>query len=252
LRVVLKKLIVATAILVPLVPTLVWLGPAVEGLAEAGDRAAVYVYFPARLMALVGFVLMFYQFVLSARMSILEHVFSRPNLVRAHRTLGKIGFLLILFHGLLMIVVDFLDFGALIFTWQKLLGMGALFLLITAVIASWFFKPLQFSARTWKKIHLLAYVAFPLAFVHAITIGLTLRTSRPLALMFAMLFAWYVAMVTSRLFGAARGVLHPANVGAGRQKPAGAKPSEAAPQRASAPTGDTTEPDRSTDHSDSR
>ena len=206
-----KMIVLTIAILVPVLPLFVWAGHTIQGFAEAADRAAIYFYFPARLFALVGFVLMFYQFILSARMSFLEHIFSRPKLLGAHRNLGKTGFLLILFHGVLMIVVDYLDFGALIFTWQKLIGMFALFLLIIAVIASWFFKALNFNVQTWRKIHLLAYIAFPLAFVHAITIGLTIRQSRPITVLFAMLFAWYAAIVLVRLFGAARGVLHPAN-----------------------------------------
>jgi DMSO/TMAO reductase YedYZ heme-binding membrane subunit len=215
-----KIIILILAVLVPLLPLGVWASQTIQGFAEAGDRLAVYLYFPARAFALIGFVLMFYQFVLSARMSFLEHVFTRPNLVKTHRTMGKIGFILVLLHGILMIATDFADFGALLFTWQKLIGMVALFLLTIGVIAAWFFKQLDFNVKTWRKIHLLAYVAFPLVFVHAITIGLTLRQSLPVTILFTMLFAWYVAMVAVRLFGSARGALHPAKPGA--PKPAGA------------------------------
>ena len=228
-----KIVVLVLAVLVPLLPLGVWASHAIEGFAEAGDRLAVFFYFPARAFALVGFVLMFYQFVLSARMSILEHVFSRPNLVKTHRTLGKIGFTLILLHGMLMIATDFADFGALIFTWQKLIGMIAFFLLAIGVLAAWFFKPLDFNVKTWRKIHLLAYIAFPLVFLHAITIGLTLRQSRPITVLFTMLFAWYLAMVATRLFGAARGVLHPATTGT--QKPAGRKPAAASGRTGAGP-----------------
>jgi DMSO/TMAO reductase YedYZ heme-binding membrane subunit len=209
-----KIFVLVIAVIIPLLPLGVWASHTIEGFAQAGDRLAVYFYFPARAFALVGFVLMFYQFILSARMSILEHIFSRPKLVKTHRTLGKIGFTLILLHGMLMIATDFADFGALIFTWQKLIGMIAFFLLATGVVAAWFFKALDFNVKTWRKIHLLAYVAFPLVFFHAIAIGLTLRQSRPITVLFTMLFAWYLAMVAARLFGAARGVLHPATSGA--------------------------------------
>ena len=231
-----KIIVLVLAVVIPLLPLGVWASHAIEGFAQAGDRLAVYLYFPARAFALVGFVMMFYQFILSARISFLEHLFSRPKLVKNHRTLGKIGFILILLHGILMIATDFADFGALTFTWQKLVGMLALFLLMIGVIAAWFFKALDFSVKTWKKIHLLAYVAFPLAFLHAITIGITLRQSPAITMLYTILFGWYLAIVAIRLFGAGRGVFGPSPSGA--QKP-GPRPARPAANASKKPTSST-------------
>ncbi len=46
-----------------------------------------------------------------------------------------------------------------------------LFLLTIAVVAAWWMKPLQLSAKTWKRLHILAFFAFALAAYHGITIG---------------------------------------------------------------------------------
>jgi DMSO/TMAO reductase YedYZ heme-binding membrane subunit len=209
------------AILLLVVPVLFWTISVVQEFTDSdGFAAMVWVYHPARVVALVGFVLMFYQFLLGARLPMMEKFSPRNKLLASHRDLGKIGFLLILVHGLVMLAADMIDYGRILFNVPKLLGISALFLLSIAVIASWFFKPLKFQYQTWKKMHLLAYLVFPLAFFHAITLGTTVRGYIAVRIQFVILMFLYTAVVVYRI------LVPPAT------KPSGKKPATARPPAA--------------------
>lgn len=191
-----KKVILALAILLPLIPVVEWIISGVRDFSSLGDvqvpLSLVVIYYPARVLALVGFVLMFYQFLLSARLPVLQAVFKQPNLIKTHRTLGKIGFVLMLLHGLMMLLTDLVDYGMIVFTVEKLLGIVALFLLIPAVVAAWWLRPLQFSLKVWKGFHVLAFFVFPLAFLHAITIGTVTGVWSLTRVVFIIFFAFYL------------------------------------------------------------
>ncbi len=190
------------AVLLPLIP-LVELASQL-GADLAGDEfpAILAAYYPARAFALIGFALMFYQFVIGARLPIVEKVIDkRANLLKSHRTLGKWGGVLMLLHGVLLLIYDLYEAGQILFNFGKLLGVIGLFLILAAVIAAWWFKPLQFKYDTWKKIHLLAYIVFPIIFVHAFLLGGTLSQSIPTRVMFSAMFAVYLAIVGFKLFG---------------------------------------------------
>ncbi|TVQ40529.1 MAG: hypothetical protein EA384_03080 [Spirochaetaceae bacterium] len=213
-----KQLVVA-AILLPLIPVVYWTVSVATEFAAADQIVAIlWVYHPARLLALVGFVMMFYQFVLGTRLPVMESVAPRAKLLTQHRSLGKAGFILILVHGVIMLSADLIDYRRVIFNLPKLLGITALFLLIIAVIASWFFKPFKFQYNTWKKMHLLAYLVFPLAFFHAIMLGTTVRGYIAVRVLFVVLMLVYTAILVYRLAGSPQ--KKPAG---GRGKPDGAQ-----------------------------
>lgn len=194
------KHLVTAAVLLPLIPIVYWTISVVQEVAAGGDLPAIlWIYHPARVLALVGFVLMFYQFLLGARLPVMEKIAPRGTLLTQHRSLGKLGFILILLHGIIMLAADLIDYQRIVFTLPKLLGITALFLLIIAVIASWFFKPLKFQYSTWKKMHLLAYLVFPLAFFHAIMLGTTVRGYLAVRILFILLMLLYVAVLGYRI-----------------------------------------------------
>jgi DMSO/TMAO reductase YedYZ heme-binding membrane subunit len=153
-------------------------------------------YLVARAFALVGFVLMFYQFIITARLPFMEAIFKRPNMIKTHRTLGKIGLILVLVHGIILFSMD------PTFYFEKNLGIIGLALLTVAVIAAWFFKPLKLKLKTWRAIHLAAYLVFPLGFAHALLLGSTVNSARPVYWLFAVLFAVYCLVVVNRLMRA--------------------------------------------------
>ncbi len=194
-----KGIVTGIAVLLPLIPLTAWLMSSWDEFSAQLGFWFYALYVPARSFGLLGFVLMFYQFMLASRIPALDSVFPRAQQLKTHRTLGKIGGVMILCHGLFMLIFDVISLGAIGFTFEKLLGIIALFLLINAVIAAWFIRPLQLSQKAWRGIHILAYLVFPIVFVHAILIGTTVRGYAPVRWLFIVLLAAYVVILVRRL-----------------------------------------------------
>ncbi len=191
-----KKALIAIAIAIPVIPLFELSLQLGRDIGSGSFPAILAFYYPARAAALIGFVLMFYQFVIGAKLPVVEkYVAPRGTLLKNHRSLGKVGFILMLSHGLFMLGFDVYDAGRIVFNTGKLLGIVALFMLILAVVASWWFKPLQFRYQTWKRIHLLAYLVFPTAFFHALTLGSTLQGSITTRYLFWLLLIIYIGIV---------------------------------------------------------
>ncbi|TVR57183.1 MAG: hypothetical protein EA426_12570 [Spirochaetaceae bacterium] len=238
-----KKLILALAVALPAIPTLEWILSGVRDFSAFGDAdvplSLIVVYYPARVFALIGFVLMFYQFLLSARLPILESTYKRADLIKRHRSVGKIGFILILLHGLLMLLSDLVDYGTIAFSAGKLLGIGALFLLIIAVVAAWWFKPLQFTLKTWRRFHIAAFFVFPLAFFHAISIGTVAGQLSATQVIFGVFLAVYLFVAVRKILAVVRG-----DAGSGARKPQPRPAAKPAPDGSHGPSDDTTEDEK--------
>lgn len=214
-----KKLLLVIAIAIPVVPLFELSLQLGRDIGSGSFPAILAFYYPARAAALIGFVLMFYQFVIGAKLPVVEkHVAPRGKLLKNHRSLGKVGFILMLLHGLFMLGFDLHESGRIVFNTGKLMGIIALFMLILAVVASWWFKPLQFKYQTWKKIHLLAYAVFPTAFFHALLIGSTLQGSLTTRYLFWLLLIVYIGIVGYKVM----------SIGSEPQKPATKKKAPAA------------------------
>ena len=202
--------IYAVALVLVLLPVYEWVANAMPFYSDPYDLATGLFNLPGRVFVLVGFVLMFYQFVLGIRIPALERVFTRATNLRRHQTLGKIGFLLILLHGLFMLAYDRALVGRFLFDPYRVIGMVALVLLIVAVMAAWHYRALKLPRKVWKPVHMLAYVVFPLGFLHARTLGTELATSWVVNVLFSTLFVLYCVLVVYRIYIAVAG-------GAGRR-----------------------------------
>ena len=204
-----RKLILSLAGALPAVPALEWIMSGIRDFSAFGEIAVplslIVVYYPARVLALIGFVLMFYQFLLTARLPVLESMYKRADLIRRHKSVGKVGFILILLHGLLMLLSDLIDYGAIAFSVGKLSGISALFLLIIAVVAAWWFKPLQFDLKTWRRFHIAAFFVFPLAFFHAISIGTVAGQVSPTQVIFSVFLVVYFRVAVRKIVAVVRG-----------------------------------------------
>ena len=162
------------------------------------DAAFLGLYLPARLLALIGLVLMFYQFVLASRLSFMERLYRRGSLLKAHRTVGKIAYLLVLLHGVAMLAFDLVVVGEIFLFTEKTLGLIALVGLSAAVVAAWFFKPLKLSLRQWRAIHLLTWLVFPIVVLHALALGTTTNSVPLVRALFTALLVGYVALLLYR------------------------------------------------------
>jgi len=201
-----KKIIVVIAVLLLVLPLGEWLYSILKDVAQLGQAEGatlplimIMVYYPARLFALLGFTFMFYQFVLSAKLPAMEALYKRAELIKRHRSLGILGFALMLVHGLFMLLFDLLEQGALSFTLEKMLGISALFLLVIGVVAAWQAKALNFKLKTWKQFHLALYVVLPLAFIHAITIGTVAGNFGPTQLLYSSYLLLYCYLAIRKL-----------------------------------------------------
>lgn len=194
-----RRVVVMLAVAVPLLPVSVWAHSALPIYRSMWHGPMLLLYLPARMLGLVGFVMMFYQFVMAARLPLIERAFTRAVIYRRHRTLGKIGFLLILAHGTAMIGFDLIMAGELLLDRGKTVGLVALALLSVAVAVAIFWKPLKLSNKQWMRIHRLAWIAFPLAFYHAVTMGTTINTSVAVLALFYTMAAGYLLLLVRRL-----------------------------------------------------
>lgn len=182
-----------------LIPAVAWTRESAHLYAMDIDGAFLGIYLPARLVALLGLVLMFFQFVLAARLPFVERFFKRSTLLKTHRNAGKVAYLLVLLHGVGMLLFDLISAGEIQLFTEKTIGLIALIILTVAVIAAWFFKPLKLSLKQWRAIHLLTYVVFPLVIWHALVLGSTVNAVPSVRWLFLVLFAGYLLLVVYRL-----------------------------------------------------
>jgi len=155
-------------------------------------------YDASRLLAVLGFVVLFFQYVLASRVRAFESSLGLDRLIQAHRKTGIAALALLLLHGVLYTSYE-LALGFLSLGWQKLLGIGALVLLIVVAGAALLWKSLGWRYETWKRVHYASYVILPLGFLHALLLGTTVNSSPVIRVYFIVLLALYVLVVASRV-----------------------------------------------------
>jgi predicted ferric reductase len=185
-----KKLLLWAAMIVCLaVPGLSWAKALMPGL-----QWSAYLYEGGRLLALLALALMFFQFVLSAKIPWMERGLGPGTLFKLHRRWGVIAFGMILSHPVLILLSERLQGYGSPMSPLKILGVLTLVVLGAAVLAALLSKRLHLKVQTWKRIHKATYVVFPLGWTHSLLIGTTLQKGPPRVLWF-VLAAGYVAIL---------------------------------------------------------
>ena len=184
-----KPLLFAAVIFCLAVPGLSWARVLTPGLPWS-----VTLYEGARLLALLAFVLMFFQFVLSSKIPWVERRMGSAALFKVHRRWGLIAFALIVSHPALLLISERLQGYASAMSPVKVLGALTLVVLCAAVLAALLSRRLHLKVQTWKRIHRATYAVFPLGLVHSMIIGTTLQKWPTRGLWFA-LGASYAAML---------------------------------------------------------
>jgi len=180
------------------VPGLSWARTLMPGLPWS-----VYVYDAGRLLALLAFVLIFFQFVLSSKIRWLDRGLGTGALFKLHKRWGVIAFVLILSHPVLLLLSERLQGYASAMSPVKVLGAITLVVLCVAVLAALLSRRLHLRYQTWKRVHKAAYVIFPLALVHSLLIGTTLQKGPPRVL-WLILAVGYVATVGNKVLSASK------------------------------------------------
>jgi len=155
---------------------------------------SVYVYEGGRLAALLAFVIVFFQFVLSSRIPWVERGLGPAALFKIHRRWGLIALVLILSHPALLLTSERLQGYASAPSLIKGVGVLTLVVLCAAVLAALLSRRLHLKLKTWKRIHRAAYAVFPLGWVHSFVIGTTTQKGLAMGLWF-VLAAGYVALL---------------------------------------------------------
>ncbi len=180
------------------VPGLSWARALMPGLPWS-----VYLYEGGRLLALLAFVLMFFQFVLSAKIPWVERGLGPGTLFKLHRGWGLIAFGMILCHPVFLLLSERLQGYASAMSPLKVLGVLTLIVLGAAVLAALLSRRLHLKVQTWRRIHKATYVVFPLGWIHSLLIGTTLQRGPARVLWFA-LAAGYVAILGYKRLRASR------------------------------------------------
>ena len=116
--------------------------------------------------------LLIMQFVLSARLKILNRIFGIDKLMICHRFLGASALTLAILHPLILYKSEFYIFGALkLERWPEVLGAAVLTIIVIVVCTSLFRAFLQIDYRVWRIIHQLAFVSVLIVAIHALAIG---------------------------------------------------------------------------------
>lgn len=140
-----------------------------------------------RLVGLIGVLFALLQFILMARLPILERAFGQDKLSRLHRITGYVTFTLVALHPALIVN------GNALLTGKGVPGQYIFMIqtyndLIFAAIASLSLYALVFSSiwivrkhlryEWWRTVHFLSYAFISLAFLHQIELGTTITSQR--------------------------------------------------------------------------
>jgi len=189
-----KRILLGVMVLFCAIPVIAW-----ARTVNAGLPLGAYSYDLGRLLALVGFVLLFFQFVFSAKIKWIERDIGHDRLIAIHRTSGVVGLVLILIHPAFLFLYDVLSGFGPTFGTGKLIGFVSLALFVLAAGSALLFRRLRLKYETWKAIHWLSYVALPIGFVHSLWIGSDLYT-QPLRAFWLLMAAFYVAIVLYKVW----------------------------------------------------
>jgi predicted ferric reductase len=160
---------------------------------------AEYLYDTGRILALVGFVFAFFQFVLSSKIKWIERDIGLDKLFNIHRTAGLIALTLLLIHPVFLSLSDIAYGDIPSVNLSKLVGFMSLLLFILVVGAAVLYSKLNLGYETWKTIHWASYVALPIGFVHSLVWGSDL-VSPPLRVFWFVMAGSYVAILASKLW----------------------------------------------------
>ncbi len=131
-----------------------------------GPENLDYMRLGSNLLAVIGVVFLFMQYVLSSRMKIIEEGFGLDRMLNYHRFFGRIGLGFIFLHFLLIVLYQWIEFETVFLHLAAWLGIIALVgFSVTGGLASTY-KKLGIAYEVWKNIHLLNYILFPIALVH--------------------------------------------------------------------------------------
>ncbi len=161
----------------------------------ATDMPTDYPCVIRRLLALVGFILVFFQVVLSSRLKWIERGVGMDKMLGIHKTAGILGFAFMLSHPVLHFSSDLLGQGYIILKWPMIFGVVIVLLALVTVGSALLFGKLHLKYGTWKSMHWFNFIIVPLIFAHSLLLGTDLGNQPPLRFFWYFLGALYLILV---------------------------------------------------------
>lgn len=165
----------------------------------AGMPWPAYLYEAGRVLALIGFILVSFQYAWVSGVGWIGRGIGPAKLLAVHRRCGVIALVCILLHPSLIVLSERLQgYAGPLGPFRGLGILTALILIVTGGAALFNLK-LGLPYKTWKKIHRGGYLILPLAFTHSFVLGSSLHGSllRP---MWLFLAAMYCALLFHRFW----------------------------------------------------
>lgn len=163
-----------------------------------GLPRAVYLHEVGKLLGLVGFVLLLFQYVLSSKIKWIERGIGLDVLFGVHKKAGLIALILITAHPIVFFISEKLQGYETPMSLLKVLGVITLLLLLTAVGAALLYGVLPLKYETWKGIHRISYAIFVLAFIHSFFIGSDLQRY-PMRIVWVILAIPFIGILAYKL-----------------------------------------------------
>jgi predicted ferric reductase len=182
-----KTAFVVISLMVIALPFVSWFrGPAPD------SSLGGLLYDLGRLCALAAFVLIFFQYLLSARVKWIERGIGLDRMLMLHKRSGLVVLGLVIGHPVLMALGERLQGFSSPFHFFKVLGLVTLLVLVLSAGAALLYERLKLKYETWKNLHKAGYALYPLAFVHSFLIGGTVQQGpvRILWIVLLILFAF--------------------------------------------------------------
>lgn len=135
----------------------------------------VYLQEVGGLLALLGFILLFFQYVLISRIKFIEKGIGLDRLIGMHMGLGVLILLTVTLHPLLIFISERLQGYSMPIGFMKILGVIALLTIWVTAGSALIYGRISLRYESWKRIHRAGYIVLPLALFHSLFLGSTLQ-----------------------------------------------------------------------------
>jgi predicted ferric reductase len=179
-----KVILLILLVLLSLFPLIFWLQEILYA-----QAAATIIYLLSRMFALVGFVALFLQFLIGAKLKVLERGIGLDKMFKLHRKMGIGGWTLVFLHLTVMLIFELGIIGSLSLSIPKLVGIVSFMLLTLTALVALFYKRFGMRYETWKYIHWLNYAIIIAVFIHSVLMGSTLSS-------YPLLLGYWIALIS--------------------------------------------------------
>ncbi|MCF7929724.1 MAG: ferric reductase-like transmembrane domain-containing protein [Spirochaetales bacterium] len=163
------------------------------------DSVYIVLYNFARAGGLIGLLLMFVQFSISERIPFLERGIGLDRLYQVHVRIGIVAGVLILLHALVLILQELVSSGLISLYFSKTLGIVAFLALPAAVLPAVGRRRFRLSYESWKWLHRLMYIVFPIGWFHSFLLGTTVNSYPAVRTFWIVLGAAFALLMLRKL-----------------------------------------------------